>query len=883
MLALPATGQVLGADGSPVPYARVAIKETGKAYTTDESGRFTFDVPGSGFYTLRVVADDRLFEMRKEVRQAGERLVINFPSERPPRVEEAGPGAPPSQVVEPGQGIVVQGRRDGSRASRYRLDGDDLKRVPGTMGDKLRAVEILPGVGQAAAFGLFPTSGLSFADNPFDAPYSNSTRGFLTLRGGGSLANGFYLDGFRMAYPFHIGEQSSVVSGDFVRSVDVYMSHIPGRFAGVTGGVIDIAGPSGVERASGRLNLGMFRSDAYFETPLGSSGAGSAPAGFAAVGARKSYRNLVLNFLAPDALPADAKFADYEDGQAKFAYQIAPEHRVEALLFGAGDRLDYFDSGGGRGAVNDRPPVKTDRNFYSGGLRYLYANSRLQNELTLETTGFRENFEVKFTNPFTGETWFEYDDRQEKFSPALRDELTIDLGRNVTMRAGGEYRQNRWFLGIDNLLVNPRQGEGTPDFSDFFEGLLDDPVYRSLFFGDDIFFFQTTTYLEAEIRSGPWRFTPGVRQEYTSLSGDSGTGPALGVEYALTDRLSLLGGAGRYFGVAPLIDQISRTGGNSDLDLEESNLAAGGFEYRPTHLWTLKMEGFRNEYSSLVVEDRFETEAFWLKSDPYILAKEKETIHLDPFENRSKRYSNDGTGDSTGLELFLERKQASPSRGWSGIFSYTYSIAHRNNHQPRFTDEMEEELNNKNEQRDVLRAFEVRGNDVVFYDNGEVEIWPDTDRRELYDLDRTHQANLALAYQFSPEWRLGLRQLYATNTPITPIVWSEEADLAGSSGSRLNLPVYSSMYNSARLEPVVRTDLRIDTFFPYDWGVANLYLDLINLGIRRQAEGQEFNAFLPYFPGVNPSVSTDKEFLEIRLPGRKIYLPLFNAGMEVKF
>ena len=873
----------------PVAFARVVIKETRRAYNTEADGRFRFTVPEPGFYTFRVLDDEGLVEVRQELRFNGQALTFNLLA-REGRPEVAtDPAGDTTQTVGAGEGIVVRGRSDPTRVSRYRLEGENLKRTPGTFGDKLRVIGLLPGVTPAAAFGFFPTSNLAFIENPFDTPYSNSTRGFLSLRGSGSLASGFYLDGFRLPYPFHLGDQASVVANDYVRSIDVYMSRIPGRFAGVTGGVIDIEGPTDVTRSSGRINMGLFRSDAYFETPFGDGEGVGGPSGFAVVAARKSYPNATLLSLSPDALPPDAKFADYEDGQAKLAFLLAPAHRLELVLLGAGDRLQYFDefasSGGGPGpGFDDRPPVGIDRNFYSGGLRYRYAGARVQHDLILESTGFRENFEVELTNPFTGELWFTYENNQRKFSDAVRNELRMALSDDVLLRAGGEYRYERWFLSIDDLLVNPGQGENTPDFTDFLETLLEDPVYRSLFFGDAINFFQTSAFVEAEIRAGRWTVTPGVRGQYYSLGRDGGAGPVLGVEYALTDTLALLGGGGRYFGPPPLIDMISRKSGNAGLELEESDLLAGGIEYLPAKFWTVKLEGFRNEFRNLVVADRFTVEPFALKQDPYVLASEIETVHLDPFENRRLRYSNDGTGDATGIELLVQRTPPDGALGWSGLLSYTYSVARRNNHQPRLTDDMLERLEDRNENRDVLQALELDGHDVLFYDNGDVEFWFDNDRRELYDLDRTHQANMTLGYQFTPAWRVGLRQLYATNRPFTPIIWSEAADFESDSDITFSFPVYSELYNSRRLPATARTDLRIDYFTNYAWGYANLYLDLINVSVRRQAEGENFTPLLPYIPGgVNPSVAEDNSFLQLDIEGQRVYLPLFLMGLEVKF
>lgn len=165
-------------------------------------------------------------------------------------------------------------------------------------------------------------------------PYSNSERGFLVMRGGGTLANGYYLDGFPMSYPYHLGDQSSVLNNNIIKSFNVYSGAFPVQFGFATGGIIDIKTPDTVAKTSSVLNLNTFLSDVYHQNKISENL-------YAIVSARKSYPNLTLLKLYPDGIPQDAKYADYEDYQAKFNWKPGTNHTFNVLLFGARDKQKY--------------------------------------------------------------------------------------------------------------------------------------------------------------------------------------------------------------------------------------------------------------------------------------------------------------------------------------------------------------------------------------------------------------------------------------------------------------------------------------------------------------------------------------------------------------
>jgi hypothetical protein len=896
------------ASGAALVDARIVILESGTSGFTDSEGRCDLNVPAPGYYTFRIINGSEVRQVSKEVRFPGENLDL-FAVAR----ADTQTGPPP------GQGISVVGLADRTKLSRFRFSRDEIKRLPGVYGDSLKAIETLPGVTVAPPVGVLPTTNIlsnsTVAGLGVGPPYSNSQNGVLVIRGAGARASQFYLDGLKVQYPFHLGDQSSVVNNDYIRTVDVYTGTYPARFGNATGGVISIEGPSKVEKGTAHINVSMFKSDAFYETPTFSG------MGYFVGTARQSYPNYPLLLLYPDAIPANAKYANYNDGQFKLGLNFDRSHELVFLYFGARDILDYArsvdqlssdDQGGALGGLGQiggaasggvsgsgnssgfdsntdgRPPVGLDRGFHTQGLTYAYSHAGiLRNRLIAQVSRFKEDFDLDFRSPLTGETIFGYEVMDVRREFQLRDEIQFELWRDhIVVNAGAEHNDYRWELSLRNFSPQQSVNPNTPDFIEVVNDLVEsNRTFRSLFDGDRTEFQLDAGYLELELAWWRFRLTPGVRSEWYSLSASTGVGPRAGLEFAIPESdTTLLAGAGRHFNVPPGLNYISEEAGNPWLEMEEADRMAAGIEQKFGKLWLLKIEVFRNIFRNLVVEDQYAVIPYSPRTNKREQVQQTLDVINDPFENRYLNFSNDGTGWSEGFEIYIKKTRPPRSSGWFGWISYTNSLTKRNNHQPRLTDDENQELFRRNQTRQVTAYIEQNRFFWNYYDNGELEVFYDNDREELYDLDRSHQLSLVLNYKFSDEWQIGARWRYATNTPYTPITGH---------GDTFNLPIigrptflaeYSDRYNSDRLHPFHQLDIRIDRFLNYGWGYANYYLELINVYARRNPESQSFNFLSPYNRGSNPATTYDSTYIETPSGGgRKLLLPLINVGLELKF
>lgn len=894
------SGLVLdGNSGQPIASARIIVKENRKATRTDTKGRFIIEIPKPGFYTFRVVHGTKIEQQRFEIKYDAQKIQILFGVVKQFKKEK--PNDNSDSYTTTGN-IQVFGKRDKTTLSRHRFSKDEIRRMPGAYGDSLSGVQTLPGVTRAPSVGVGPSSNIRFQNfvdlggSTLGPPYNNSVgSGYLVIRGAGPRASKVFLDGMPVMYPYHLGDQSSVVNNDFIQSVDVYTGSFPVTYGHSTGGIISIEGPSEVKRNGGHINVSLFLTDVYYQRQLSNST-------FAIATARKSYPNVAMLTLAPDAIPDNAQYADYGDTQFKMGWRLHPEHSLMYLAFGSRDILNYTksldeldgDTGGPFSALafaqdpnntntNGRPPVGLDREFFTHGLRYDFSKRKMfQNRLITSVSYFQEDFEVRFDSPATGESIFDFfivDGRRES---TIKDELIFPIYMDkVTLNIGAEWTDYNWNIHLRDVTPRATNNSLTENVTDIIDLLLEtSPAFRALHDGDQNKFATTAGWAQLELEFWRFRLVPGIRAEHWSLSGSKGIGPRMLAEFHLKEYgTTFQAGSGRHFSIPLEQNIISRQAGNPWLVMEESDHSVFGVEQKIAREWILKIEGFRNQFYNLVVDDRFIVNPWSIRTAPRELAEKLDDIISDPYENRYLGFSNDGTGFSNGVEVLIKKIRPRSDSGYFGWLSYTYSISKRNNHQPRLTDEEDRSfLSIKNNGR-VVSYFESQAGPILLSDTAELNLYYDNDKEELYDFDRTHQISFVAGYSLSKSWQFGMRWIYQTNVPFTPI--ENHDDLGNAGGIQVYFPEYSNQFNSNRLHPYHQLDIRIDHFEHYGWGYANYFIELINVYARENPEEEQWNLQRPYQRGFNPKVSRNANYIKFGRDGPS--LPLINVGLEIRF
>jgi len=235
---------------------------------------------------------------------------VEAPAPAPTPAEPAKPGEKPTskaKVEEPTE-LTVLGDKPAPMVSTF--SRAEIRELPGAFGDPFRAIESLPGVTPIV-------SGLPF----------------FYVRGAPPGNVGYYLDGIRVPYLYHVGLGPSVIHPGMVDRVDLYPGGYPSRFGRFAGGIVsgEATAPRGATHGEG--NIRLFDAGALVETGFANG------KGTVLIGGRYSYTAAILSLVAKDTI------LDYRDAQVRVTYDLTDRDRLTLFGFGAYDLLAQRQQG----------------------------------------------------------------------------------------------------------------------------------------------------------------------------------------------------------------------------------------------------------------------------------------------------------------------------------------------------------------------------------------------------------------------------------------------------------------------------------------------------------------------------------------------------------
>ncbi|WCL50401.1 TonB-dependent receptor plug domain-containing protein [Leptospira sp. GIMC2001] len=843
----------------PLAETEIIVLELGKRFQTNKIGKLSTSVPNKGKYNIRILGTGGIDKRTIDVQFSGQKFNLFSTNET--------------------QGIEVKGLKDKSNLSSYSLSQEEIKRMPGTQGDSLKAIQTLPGILPGIPIGLNPTP--QFNVNLTGLPYSNSDRGDFVLRGAGPRANQTYFDGLPVSYPFHLGGQSSVFNNNIISDLEILTGAYSVRYGYATGGIINVESKKEVNKKKVVLNLNTFLSDAYVETPLWEGS-------YMLVGARKSYPNIFLLQVYPQGIPEDSKYADFQDFQWKFATKLGQDHTISLTFLGARDIQGYSrtqaDFERNNGNPDNRPPVGLDRQFYTQGFAHEWKiNNWIRHNFRASRNSFKEYYEIKFDSPVTAENVFGLNNTTTQDLYFVENSILLQIFEPFSIEAGGNFRERNIGLKAENITSQSSL------FAEVFDDLLNSsPSFRALVDGDGILTRERGAFLEAKFKYENLLIIAGTRYDNYNLTNEKKNSPRGSIAYTFEKTNTTIQAGSGIFRIAPVgIEQISLKSGNSKLGMESAEHSVVGISQEIANRYSIKIEGFRNVFRDIVVNDSYIQNPYALKNNPRDFVERFESVQEQPFETRGLGYSNRGYGYSEGVEIFL-RKNPDQSRvsGWFGWISYSNSITKRNNNQPNLTEDETTDRARDNFGKELRYQTVIKEGYINVYDDDSYEFLYNNDRERLYDLDRTHILSVVFGWKLSQDWQLGGRFRYATSVPVTKLTGSSRVGQAATFGLNLYIPEYSEDYNNHRLPSTHQLDVRLDRFFHYGWGYMNWYLEFLNLYGRRNPISEFYDNTLT-FSNANPTYNYDtlnSPYIQGSFNGgRKIYYPMIHFGIEVKF
>ncbi len=324
--------------GAPLAGVRVTLtRADGQTVelVTDERGELGGDVR-RGAATVRIELDGYEAQSTRIELLPGKETRLDVALERTPSAPAAGEGG----AAEPETEIVIEGERPAPAVTS--MTRAEVRQMPGAFGDPFRAIEALPGVTPII-------SGLPF----------------FYVRGAPPGNVGYYLDGVRVPYLYHLGFGPSVVHPGIVERVDLYSGGYPARYGRYAGGIVSAETTAPRADLHGEGNIRLFDAGAMVESGFADG------RGTVLVGGRYSYTAMLLSLLAPDTK------LDYRDYQARATYQLTPKDTLSVFSFGAYDLLGTVQ--------DDELRVIFGTEFYRAGLRHehLDDDGKLSTTLTL--------------------------------------------------------------------------------------------------------------------------------------------------------------------------------------------------------------------------------------------------------------------------------------------------------------------------------------------------------------------------------------------------------------------------------------------------------------------------------------------------------------------
>jgi len=297
--------------------------------------------------------------------------------------------AAPARAADPLPEVLVSG--DATDPGGTRLRTGEVRQIPGTFGDPLRALEIQPG----------------------SVPLGNGVPYFF-VRGAPPSATGYFIDGVRVPLLYHVGFGPSVLPASLLDHVDYFAGGFPASYGRLVGGVVAGATRDPMDRLHGDATVRVFDVGAMTETPIGEHAT-------ALAGARYSYTGGILALTG-----ADTQFS-YWDYQARASWNVSDADRLTLFAFGS------FDSLSDTGGLTGSDPTTLSTEFHRLDLRYdraLGTHGRLRAAVTFGTDRTRNNSDAQVLDTMG----------------AARIELDDELASWARLRIGADVVVDRYAL-----------------------------------------------------------------------------------------------------------------------------------------------------------------------------------------------------------------------------------------------------------------------------------------------------------------------------------------------------------------------------------------------------------------------------------------------------
>lgn len=760
-------------NNEPIPFANVVVDGTTIGSTTDFDGKFVIIGLDPGFYRLRVSAVGYQSYVTEEIQVSTARAVyLEVPMiERVVGLQEVTIVSLPFE------------RRQDAPTSAYTIGASEIEKNPGANRDISKILQTYPGVGSTVSF-----------------------RNDLIVRGGGPNENAFYLDNIEIPNLNHFATQGSsggpvsIINADFLRQVDFYTGGFPVNKSHTLSSIVDMKLIDGnSERMNKKFTIGASDLALTFEGPFYRDAT-------ILFSARRSYLQFLFEVIGLPFLPT------YNDYLVKYKWNIDKKRKLTVLNVGAYDvsKLNL--------SKNETPeqqyilqylPEYIQWNYTTGAVYQIFHNNFYENWI-LSRNMLRNRY-YKYANNDPSQGYLSNYVSDEIENKVRYEQHWVDAVRRISY--GG---------GITHIKYKNNT------YQKFYQ---DSPMEMQ--FQSYLEFFRGFAFLQISQQFNRLTLTGGLRVDANTYS-ENMLNPlshitfSSGMNYRLTERISLNASAGRYVQLPPYTVLGYRNDQNQLQNRETVEYIkvynfVGGLSYDINQNSQLTAEAFYKYYNDYPISVQDGISLANKGSDFGVVGNEAVV--------------SGGKGRTYGFELMFRAKKF---RSYSTVVTYTFAFSEFANLDGKYLP----------------------------------SAW-----------DQRHILNALFSKQWKGNWLTGLKFRFAGGVPYTPFDEELSANVFAWNVNPRGYLDYTR-FNSLRFPPSHQLDLRIDkTFYRKNFSL-NLYLDIQNV-YNFQAKGQDFLILERDEQGnpivVNPDAPLIEQKYQLRRIENSIGSVIPTIGLTVEF
>jgi len=524
---------------APLPGAVITVSDQSvNAAVSDAKGQFRITLPAPGNYTLTATNSGMSSTLTIQVAEDKPLPVPTFYLRMPETLGE----------------MVVTAERSPDQVSKNAISGKTLRKVAGSSGDPLRALQTLPGVATVAGS---------------SAP---------AVRGSGPGDNAYYVDGLPVSRIFHYGS-ISVFNADLIEDFNLYSAAFGPHYGDVTGAVIDVAlREPRTDRLGGKVDVNVMGANFLVEGPRTEDQS-------VYFAARRSYIDLLVKQV--ESKGVTVQVPNYWDYQGKYLWKLNDANRLTFHLQGASDILK-FNVDPSAEAAQKQPVLAGDAAFSDiSSMQAVVLDTLLAggsyNTLSFEHTGNRNASMLGTAGTLSL--------AQDSF--LLRNLVHVELDAGHDLSLGTEFAKSVVKINADFKNAACTQFNPNCDLSSAQREQLNETIDTNAW---------SVSAQDRKRVLSRLTLIGGVRHTRENYAFKSYTEPRVGAEWAWSEQTLYTAGWGRH-NQYPTGGQWVRVFGNPNLDHIRAEHSVLGVKHKVDADWNWKAETYYKKLSNLVVND----------------------------------------------------------------------------------------------------------------------------------------------------------------------------------------------------------------------------------------------------------------------------------------